>query len=102
MLRHTWAVAFAFGLLHGFGFAGGLSSLGLPPAELPLALLTFNLGVEAGQIMFVALLLLLAWSWRVLQVQPAPLARLAPAYLIGSLGAFWTIDRLLLLMGEMS
>jgi hydrogenase/urease accessory protein HupE len=59
-IRHPWVVAFAFGLLHGFGFASGLTTLGLPSAEIPLALLVFNLGVEAGQFAFVALVL--GWS----------------------------------------
>ena len=58
-IRHPWVVAFAFGLLHGFGFASGLTTMGLPRAEIPLALLLFNLGVEAGQILFVIVVLLL-------------------------------------------
>ena len=52
-IRHPWVVAFAFGLLHGFGFASGLSAMGLPKAEIPLALLLFNVGVEIGQVAFV-------------------------------------------------
>ena len=54
-IRHPWVVAFAFGLLHGFGFASALTSAGLPHAELPLALVSFNVGVEIGQLGFVAL-----------------------------------------------
>ena len=53
-IRHPWVVAFAFGLLHGFGFATGLTTMGLPQAEIPLALLLFNVGVEIGQVFFVA------------------------------------------------
>ncbi len=68
-LRHAWVVAFAFGLLHGFGFATGLSAMGLPRAELPLALLLFNVGVEIGQIAFVVLVVLLERSFRVLEVR---------------------------------
>ena len=56
-IRHPWVVAFAFGLLHGFGFASGLTTMGLPRAEIPLALLMFNVGVEAGQLLFVVLIL---------------------------------------------
>jgi hypothetical protein len=56
-IRHPWVVAFAFGLLHGFGFASGLTSMGLPKAEIPLALLLFNVGVEIGQLFFVFLIL---------------------------------------------
>jgi hydrogenase/urease accessory protein HupE len=90
--RWPWLVAFTFGLLHGFGFAGALTEIGLPDHAIPLALLFFNLGVEAGQLMFIAAVLLLwaalrrmtwpDWAWRV------------PVYAIGSLAAFWTIDRI--------
>ena len=59
--RWPWLVAFAFGLLHGFGFAGALSEVGLPQHAIPLALLFFNLGVEVGQLAFVALVMALAW-----------------------------------------
>ena len=55
-IRHPWVVAFAFGLLHGFGFASGLTTMGLPQAEIPLALLLFNVGVEIGQVFFVAMI----------------------------------------------
>lgn len=97
-IRHPWVVAFAFGLLHGFGFASGLAALGLPRAEIPLALLMFNLGVEIGQLAFVALVLLLARAFAVLRVRwPASMA-LAPAYVVGSLGAFWTIQRVVLMV----
>ena len=96
-IRHPWVVAFAFGLLHGFGFASGLAAIGLPQADIPLALLMFNVGVEIGQLAFVALILLLARAFKVLQVHwPRPVA-LLPAYAVGSLGAFWTIQRLVLM-----
>ncbi len=98
-IRHPWVVAFAFGLLHGFGFASGLAALGLPRPEIPLALLMFNLGVEIGQLVFVALVLLMARAFVVLQLHwPAVLA-LLPAYVVGSLGAFWTIQRVFLMVG---
>ena len=67
-IRHPWVVAFAFGLLHGFGFASGLTTMGLPQAEIPLALLLFNVGVEIGQLVFVLLVLLLERSFRVLEI----------------------------------
>jgi hypothetical protein len=67
-LRHPWVVAFAFGLVHGFGFASGLTSMGLPRAEIPAALLLFNLGVEAGQMLFVLLMVLLARACRLLEI----------------------------------
>jgi len=92
-LRHPWVVAFAFGLLHGFGFAGALSELGLPAGDIPLALLTFNIGVEIGQLCFVASILLLERAIRFTGLSwPAP-ARALPIYLVGTLGAFWTVER---------
>jgi len=94
-VRHPWVVAFLFGLLHGFGFASGLTELGLPPNEIPLALLMFNVGVEIGQLGFVAILLLVWASFGVLEFRWRAWAPLAPAYVIGTLGAYWTIDRLL-------
>jgi hypothetical protein len=93
-IRHPWLVAFAFGLLHGFGFASGLTSLGLPQAEIPLALLLFNVGVEIGQLGFVAVLLGVHASLRQLEFQWSPRLELVPGYLIGSLGAYWMIGRL--------
>jgi hypothetical protein len=97
-IRHPWVVAFAFGLLHGFGFASGLTAMGLPQAEIPLALLLFNLGVEVGQLAFVALVLLLERAWRSLEVAWPRWAQLLPAYAIGSLGAYWTIQRGMVLL----
>ncbi|MFO1207041.1 MAG: HupE/UreJ family protein [Burkholderiales bacterium] len=97
-IRHPWVVAFAFGLLHGFGFASGLTAIGLPQGDIPLALLAFNVGVEIGQLAFVALILLLLRAFKVLDVRwPRPLA-LLPAYVVGSLGAFWTIQRVVLMV----
>lgn len=92
--RRPWTVAFTFGLLHGFGFAGALTEVGLPEQAIPLALLFFNLGVEIGQLLFIGAafgLWALAsrapiprpdWAWRV------------PAYGIGAIAAFWTIERI--------
>lgn len=98
-IRHPWVVAFAFGLLHGFGFASGLTAMGLPKAEIPLALLLFNVGVEVGQVAFVLLVILLERSFRVLEVRwPRLIARL-PGYSVGTLGAYWTIQRTLMLLG---
>jgi hypothetical protein len=88
-----WVVAFAFGLLHGLGFAGALTQLGLAPREIPVALLFFNLGVEIGQLMFVAAFLLLAWALRRLQVSWPRWAEPLPAYAIGTVAAFWFIER---------
>ena len=93
-LRHPWLVAFAFGLVHGLGFASGLVNLGLPQADIPLALLLFNLGVEAGQLIFVAVTLLLVRSFGQLEINWPRSVRMMPAYAVGSLGAFWTVDRI--------
>jgi hydrogenase/urease accessory protein HupE len=97
-IRHPWVVAFAFGLLHGFGFASGLSAMGLPKAEIPLALLLFNVGVEIGQVVFVLLVILLERSFRVLEVRWPRLVERLPGYAVGTLGAYWTIQRTLVLL----
>jgi hypothetical protein len=96
--RFPWVVAFAFGLLHGLGFAGALSEVGLPQSAIPVALLCFNVGVELGQLLFIATVIVIigiarqimrrsersqpAWAWRV------------PPYVIGSIAAFWIIQRI--------
>ena len=91
--RLPWLVAFTFGLLHGFGFAGALSEIGLPQQQIPLALFTFNVGVEIGQLLFVGAVLLLARLPRLLHLPvPAWWAR-AVAYGIGSVAVFWVIER---------
>lgn len=91
--RWPWTVAFAFGLLHGLGFAGALSEIGLPEHAIPLALLFFNLGVEAGQLLFIAAVLT---SWAGVQKLRVAIPREAPvygAYAIGSVAMFWVIQR---------
>lgn len=91
--RFPWIVAFAFGLLHGFGFAGVLGEIGLPSHAVPLALLFFNIGVELGQIAFIAAVLGFAALWRRLSLPvPAEWAR-AVAYVIGIVAAYWAIER---------
>jgi hydrogenase/urease accessory protein HupE len=91
--RQPWIVAFAFGLLHGFGFAGTLSRLGIPSEDIPQALLFFNLGVEAGQLAFVAVFLGFVHSLRSLQIRWPAWTERVPAYAIGSLASFWFIQR---------
>jgi len=95
--RYPWVVAFTFGLLHGFGFAGALAEVGLPQSSIPVALLFFNVGVEIGQLLFVgAVLGAIAVGWRVSQrlrlTHPTWLWRLAP-YAIGALASFWLVER---------
>jgi hypothetical protein len=101
-ILHPWIVAFAFGLLHGFGFASGLSALGLPPAGIPLALVMFNVGVEIGQVSFVLLILILERSFRQLEIRWPRWVQVLPGYTVGSLGAFWTIQRAAMLLGIIS
>ena len=90
---YPWLVAFSFGLLHGFGFAGALTEIGLPQADVPLALLTFNLGVEAGQLLFVAGLLLVFRALAALFRNSFDQARPAAAYAIGAVATFWLVTR---------
>lgn len=91
--RWPWIVAFTFGLLHGFGFAGALAEIGLPQGEVPAALLSFNLGVEAGQLVIVAAgLLMLALIGRLSRTALRP-ATVAAAYAIGITASVWFIDR---------
>lgn len=100
-IRYPWVVAFLFGLLHGFGFASGLSTTGMPKAEIPLSLLFFNVGVELGQLVFVLTALALAKSFRVLEVRWPRLVEVLPGYAVGSLGAYWTIQRTVILLGSL-
>jgi hydrogenase/urease accessory protein HupE len=92
--RYSWVIAFSFGLLHGMGFAGALAEVGLPMGEIPLALFSFNVGIEAGQLCFIAGL----WTlWKIMKALPLPTfwRRIEiPAYVIGSLSAFWFFERL--------
>ena len=94
--RWPWLVAFAFGLLHGFGFAGALSELGLPEGDVPLALFAFNVGVELGQLAFIAAVLFVLAVARRVHVLAALEKRALPAaaYAIGILAAFWFFERL--------
>lgn len=98
-IRYPWIVAFIFGLLHGFGFASGLTTIGMPRAELPLALLFFNVGVELGQLIFVFTALALARSFRVLEINWPRWVQVLPGYSVGCLGAYWTFQRAAILIG---
>ena len=89
-----WLVAFVFGLLHGFGFAGALAEIGLPEADIPLALLFFNLGVEAGQLVFIAAMAVLYRIWRAARLADVRRWEAVPAYAIGCVASFWAIDRI--------
>jgi hydrogenase/urease accessory protein HupE len=101
--RQPWMVAFIFGLLHGLGFAGALGAIGLRSADIPLALLFFNLGVEAGQLAFVTLVLSLAHlSHLVRTTRPSLRPRLEPAlgYTLGALAMLWLFHRLPAVLGS--
>jgi hypothetical protein len=91
--QFPWVVAFAFGLLHGFGFAGALSEVGVPQHAVPLALLFFNVGVEIGQLIFIVGVLGVAWLVRVSALRVPALWPRAVAYGVGSVAAFWFIER---------
>ena len=90
MRRHPWPMALGFGLLHGMGFAGALREVGLPAGEIPMALFSFNVGIELGQLAFVLALLALAPLARRL---PIPLPQRAAVYGMGILAAFWVFER---------
>lgn len=91
--RSPWIVAFMFGLLHGFGFAGALGEIGLPQVNIPLALLFFNVGVEAGQLLFIGAVLSFLAFVRRIRIQPPGWVELVPPYAIGGIAMFWVIQR---------
>ena len=91
--RWPWVVAFSFGLLHGFGFAGALTEVGLPQKDIPLALLTFNIGVEAGQVFFIFVVLVVIRASRTMMAVPPRWVLPTTAYGIGGLSAFWLLER---------
>jgi hydrogenase/urease accessory protein HupE len=93
-VRYPWLIAFTFGLLHGSAFAGALAEIGLPPNAIPLSLLLFNVGVEVGQLIFIAAVLTIGWALLHLPRQLPAWTRWVPPYAIGSFSAFWFIDRL--------
>jgi len=100
--RFPWLIAFAFGLLHGLGFAGALSDVGLPAHAIPAALLFFNLGVELGQLLFVTVVMALFAILRRIAVafirrdvgRSQAWLRFAGAYCIGGIASFWLIERI--------
>jgi hydrogenase/urease accessory protein HupE len=97
-VRYPWGISFVFGLLHGCGFASGLITTGLPQSDIPFALLFFNLGVETGQLTFIAVFFALHWALRALAVATPRWAMPVPAYVVGVAGAYWTIIQLQLFL----
>jgi hydrogenase/urease accessory protein HupE len=90
MRRYPWPMAMLFGLLHGLGFAGALREVGLPSGEIPMALFSFNVGIELGQLLFVVGLVALA---PLVRRFPIPLPTRAAVYVMGSLASLWMIER---------
>jgi len=93
MHRYPWVIALAFGLLHGLGFAGALSQIGLPVGEIPLALFAFNVGIEVGQLLFVVIILTFQVMIKYTPVPIPARSVLVPTYLIGGLSVYWIFDR---------
>ena len=93
--KKPWLVAFTLGLLHGLGFAGALAEVGLPPNNIPLALLFFNVGVEIAQLLFISAVLALGALLQRLANGRVNmrLAMLVPAYFIGGIASYWVIKR---------
>jgi hypothetical protein len=99
-IRYPWAVAFVFGLFHGMGFASGLATFGMPEHDLLAALAFFNIGVEIGQLAFIALVLLLGRALASLRSGArGELLMRVPAYVVGIAGAFWTFQTTAVLLG---
>lgn len=92
-VRAPWRVAFIFGLLHGLGFAGALAELGLPKNDITVALFMFNVGVEIGQLLFVAVVLSLTWAIKQLNQEWPLRIRQPAAYGVGTIAAFWFMER---------
>jgi len=92
--KAPWLIAFAFGLLHGLGFAGALSEVGLPEQAIPLSLLFFNVGVELGQLLFIAAVASIAAVARRLPIEVPPYAKLLPPYAIGCVATFLVVERI--------
>lgn len=97
--RYPWAMALAFGFLHGLGFAGALSEIGLPAGEIPIALFSFNAGIEVGQLLFVVIILALQVLVKYAAVPIPARTVLVPTYLIGTLSAYWFFERISRIIG---
>ena len=92
--KAPWLAAFAFGLIHGLGFAGGLSDIGLPAAHIPTALLFFSLGVETGHFMFIGAVLAAIALVRRTSIPVPRWAQFVPPYAIGGIAMLWFIERI--------
>lgn len=101
-LEYPWLVTFSFGLLHGFGFAGALRAIGLPQTELPAALLFFNIGVEAGQLLFIALVVMIAYLPFLNRAKKSANFMTAASYGIGIIAVFWMLQRTLPVLQQLA
>jgi hydrogenase/urease accessory protein HupE len=97
--RFPWLMAFLFGLLHGLGFAGALRAIGLPEGDLPLALLSFNIGIELGQLTFVAAVLAAGYLLRRVLARRPSWSEWVPIYAMGCLSAYWVLARIEVVWG---
>ena len=95
MVRRPWFWPGCFGLLHGMGFASALNETGVPQDEVPLALFSFNVGIELGQLAVVTTAAFVIWACRAVMPAVRQLPRSVPAYILGSLAAYWVIERVL-------
>lgn len=101
-LEYPWLVTFSFGLLHGFGFAGALRAIGLPQTDLPAALLFFNVGVEAGQLLFIAVVISVVSLPYLKRVKNSSGLMTAASYGIGTVAVFWMLQRALPILGQLA
>ncbi|MEZ5710366.1 MAG: HupE/UreJ family protein [Blastomonas sp.] len=93
--RKPWLIAFVIGLVHGLGFAGALAEIGLPKGEELFALLLFNVGLEIGQVMFVALFLTILWLIGRIGIRHRNRLEWVAIYVIGAIGSYWSIERII-------
>jgi len=94
--RYPWVISFSFGLLHGFGFAGALAEIGLPQNALNIALIFFNVGVEIGQLVFIAVVMALGYVLVSLNLGTLlDKLKIVVVYMIGAFSTFWLIERVL-------
>jgi hypothetical protein len=94
MRRFPWLMAGLFGMLHGLGFAGALREIGLPEGDVPLALFSFNVGIELGQLTFVAAVLVGGQLLKRALASRPSWTDWVPIYAMGSLSAYWVLDRI--------
>ena len=93
--KYPWVIAFGFGLIHGLGFAGALKEIGLPQNEIVPSLIFFNVGVEVGQLLFVASVIAVGWVFKSLANKYLYTAKMVVSYIIGITATVWLLQRVL-------